>query len=103
MGQTSLWPSLSGVVRLHGVWGLAVVCGLFANTVGPFVCNVVPQCFSICIYCGLKPDMFVGPRHSYCGPLQVGEDGSLLFRRQHFGLLAVRHPAGLLYKLRRIS
>src|SRR5215468_9610439 len=21
--------------------------------------------------CGLKPDMFVGPRHSYCGPLQV--------------------------------
>src|SRR2546422_5162273 len=22
--------------------------------------------------CGLKPDMFVGPRHSYCGPLQIG-------------------------------
>ena len=39
MGQSILWPSLSGVVRLHGVWVLAVVCGLFAPIVGPFVCN----------------------------------------------------------------
>jgi hypothetical protein len=27
--------------------------------------------FSLCTDCGLKPDMFVGPRHSYCGPLQL--------------------------------
>jgi hypothetical protein len=34
---------LSGVVCLHGVWVLAVVCGLFASIVGPFGGNVVPQ------------------------------------------------------------
>jgi hypothetical protein len=32
---------LSGVVRLHGLWILAVVCGLFAPIVGSFVCNAV--------------------------------------------------------------
>src|SRR5712691_10630500 len=52
MGQSILWPSLSGVVRLHGVGGLAVVCGLFAPIVGPFVCNVVPQCFLFALIVG---------------------------------------------------
>jgi hypothetical protein len=37
--------ALSGVVRLHGVWVLAVVCGLFVLIVGPFGWNVVPQRF----------------------------------------------------------
>ena len=36
-------PLSLGVVRLHGVWVLAVVCGLFALIVGPFVGNVVLQ------------------------------------------------------------
>ena len=36
---------LSGVVRLHGVWVLAIVCGLFALIVGPLGWNVVPQRF----------------------------------------------------------
>src|SRR6266446_9652702 len=45
MGQSILCPPLSGVVRLHGVWVLAVVCGLFAPIVGPFVGNVVLQRF----------------------------------------------------------
>jgi hypothetical protein len=34
---------LSGAVYLHGVWVLAVVCGLFAPIVGPFGDNVVSQ------------------------------------------------------------
>ena len=41
MGQSSLCPPPSGVVRLHGVWGLTVVCELFAPIVGPCVGNVV--------------------------------------------------------------
>ena len=36
---------LSGAVWLHGVWVLAVVCGLSAPIVGPFVGNVVLQRF----------------------------------------------------------
>jgi hypothetical protein len=52
MGQPILWPSLSSVVRLHGVGGLAVVCGLFAPIVGPFVCNVVPQRFLFALIVG---------------------------------------------------
>ena len=41
MGQSILCPPRAGVVRLHGVWVLTVVCGLFAPVVGPFVGNVV--------------------------------------------------------------
>ena len=43
---------LSGVVRLHGVGVLAVVCGLFAPIVGPFGWNVVPQCFLFALIVG---------------------------------------------------
>jgi len=45
MGQSILRPPLSGAVCLHGLWVLAVVCGLSASIVGPFVCNVVLQRF----------------------------------------------------------
>ena len=43
---------LSGVVRLHGVWVLAVVCGLFASIVGPLVGNVVLQRFLFALIVG---------------------------------------------------
>ena len=36
---------LFGVVRLHGVWVLTVVCGLLALIVGPFGGHVVLQRF----------------------------------------------------------
>jgi len=51
MGQSILCP-LSGVVRLHGVWVLAVVCGLFAPIVGPLVGNVVLQHFLFALIVG---------------------------------------------------
>ena len=52
MGQSSLCPPLSGVVRLHGVWVLAVVCGLFAPIVGPLVGHVVLQRFLFALIVG---------------------------------------------------
>ena len=52
MGQSILCPPLPGVVRLHGVWVMAVVCGLFANNVGPFVGNVVLQRFLFALIVG---------------------------------------------------
>ena len=51
MGQSILCP-LSGVVRLHGVWILAVVCGLFAPIVGPFVGIVVLHRFLCALIVG---------------------------------------------------
>ena len=52
MGQSSLRPPLSGAVCLHGLWVLAVVCGLSAPIVGPFVCNVVLQRFLFALIMG---------------------------------------------------
>jgi hypothetical protein len=52
MGQSILRPPLSGAVRWHGVWVLAVVCGLFAPIVGPFGGNVVLQRFLFALIVG---------------------------------------------------
>ena len=43
---------LSGAVYLYGMWVLAVVCGLSAPIVGPFVSNVVPQRFLFALIVG---------------------------------------------------
>ena len=61
MGQSIRQPPVSGVGHWHLLWVLALVCGLSAFIVGPFVGNVGLPHFSICTYCGLKLDMFVGP------------------------------------------
>ena len=52
MGQSILRSSLPGVVRLHRLWVLAVVCGLFAPIVGPFVGIVVLQRFLFALIVG---------------------------------------------------
>src|SRR2546430_14178464 len=45
IGQLILRTHVSRVVRLHGLWVLAVVCGLSAPIVGPFGFNVVLRRF----------------------------------------------------------
>jgi hypothetical protein len=56
------------------LWAVCTYCGSIWMECGP-------TALSICIHCGLKPDMFVVPHHSYCGPLQVScwaDESSLL-------------------------